>query len=62
LAIILALVPASFDPISIADERRAWTPEGNPSLFAADEADRLKNLYTTQGTDRDEYEKEQDRL
>jgi hypothetical protein len=55
MVIILLLVPASFDPISIEDEARAWTPEGNPSLADADAVDRLGVLYKAQANDRDQY-------
>jgi hypothetical protein len=61
MIIIMALVPASFDPIKIEDEQRAWTPEGNPSLFDADEVERLGILYKAQAKDRDEYKQARDR-
>jgi hypothetical protein len=52
------LVPASFDPVAIEDERMAWTPEGNPSIQDRDTIEALKTEYETQSINRAEYEKQ----
>lgn len=57
LLVILMLVPASFDPVAIEDEREAWTPLGNQSIKDRKVIDALKLDYETQSINRSEYEK-----